>query len=72
MTINGSKVVYGSTITALLNFVIVAAVVYFVVVVGMARLQARGADAETAAPSDEAKLLTEIRDVLREQRGTRP
>jgi large-conductance mechanosensitive channel len=42
-----------------------------VVVVPMTRLQslrAKGADAETPAPSDEAKLLTEIRDLLA-QRG---
>jgi large conductance mechanosensitive channel len=67
VTVNGSKVVYGSTINALINFIIVAAVVYFVVVVpmqAMAARQAGGADAETPAPSDEAKLLTEIRDLL--------
>ncbi len=70
VTVNGSKIVYGSTITALLNFLIVAAVVYFVVVIPMTRLQRRtdrDADAETPAPSDEARLLTEIRDLLRER-----
>lgn len=70
VTVNGSKIVYGSTITALLNFAIVAAVVYFVVVVPMVRLQqrvTRDADAATPAPSDEARLLTEIRDLLRER-----
>jgi large conductance mechanosensitive channel len=69
-TVNGSKIVYGSTITALINFLIVAAVVYFVVVIPMTRLQRRSdrdADAETPAPSDEARLLTEIRDLLRER-----
>ena len=74
VTINGSKIVYGSTITALVNFLIVAAVVYFVVVVPMARVHerfARDADAATPAPSDEAKLLTEIRDVLKEQASQR-
>ena len=71
VTVNGSRIVYGSTITALINFVIVAAVVYFVIVVPMTRLAARGgeeeADADTPAPSDEAVLLTEIRDLLRAQ-----
>lgn len=70
VTINGSKVVYGSTITALINFVIIAAVIYFVVVVPMTKLQdrmKRGADADTPAPSDEARLLTEIRDLLSSQ-----
>jgi large conductance mechanosensitive channel len=67
VTVNDSKIVYGSTINALINFVIVAAAVYFFVVVPMQKLislRAREADAETPAPSDEAKLLTEIRDLL--------
>ena len=73
VTVNGSKIVYGSTITALINFLIVAGVVYFVIVVPMTRLAARrggdgDADAETPAPSDEAVLLTEIRDLLRARR----
>ena len=70
-TVNDSKIVWGSTITALIQFLIVAAAIYFVVVVPMTKLQsmhARDADAETPAPSDEAKLLTEIRDLLA-QRG---
>ena len=74
-TVNDSKIVYGSTVTALINFAIIAAVIYFVVVVPMTRLHARmsrDADAETPAPSDEARLLTEIRDVLREQSPPRP
>jgi large conductance mechanosensitive channel len=66
-TVNGSKIVWGSTLTALIQFLIVAAVVYFVVVVPFRRLEdLRGAeaDAATPAPSDEARLLTEIRDLL--------
>lgn len=70
ITINGTNVIYGTTITAILNFLIVAAVVYFVVVVPMKHVAERmgtAADAETPAPSDEAVLLTEIRDLLRTQ-----
>jgi large conductance mechanosensitive channel len=70
VTVNGSKIVYGSTINALINFAIVAAVVYFAVVVPMQAIAARrrkDADAETPVPADEAKLLTEIRDLLAEQ-----
>jgi large conductance mechanosensitive channel len=69
VTVNDSKIVYGSTINALINFVIVAAVIYFVVVVPMQALAARrkGADADTPGPSDEAVLLTEIRDLLAAQ-----
>ncbi len=71
VTVNDSKIVWGSTITALIQFLIVAAAVYFAVVVPMAKMasmRAREADAGTPAPSDEAKLLTEIRDLLA-QRG---
>ncbi len=68
VTINGSDVVYGSTITAVIDFLIVAAVIYFVIVVPMNELHRRRAteaEAATPAPSDEAVLLTEIRDLLR-------
>ena len=69
-TVNGSKIVYGSTITALINFLIVAAAVYFVVVIPVNALNARAdraAEAATPAPSEEAKLLAEIRDLLAAQ-----
>jgi large conductance mechanosensitive channel len=70
ITVNDSKIVYGTTITALVQFLIVAAAIYFVIVIPMKRISERfpsGADAETPAPSDEAKLLTEIRDLLAER-----
>ncbi len=51
-------------IAAAINFVIVAAVVYFLVVVPMNRLNERRAGTE---PTD-VELLGEIRDLLREQR----
>ena len=71
VTVNGSKIVYGSTINALINFAIVAAVIYFIVVVPMTTLATRckDADAATPAPSDEAVLLTEIRDLLAAEQG---
>ncbi len=72
VTVNDSKIVWGSTFTALINFVIVGAAIYFAVVVPMTKLmtlRARSSDAPTPAPSDEAKLLTEIRDLLAEQRA---
>ena len=59
---------YGRVITALINFVLVAAVIFFVIVKPMqviAERRARGeATDDTPAPSDEALLLTEIRDLL--------
>lgn len=68
-TVNDSKIVIGTTVTALINFVIIAAAIYFIVVVPMQKVQSRfkTADADTPAPSDEAVLLTEIRDLLRSQ-----
>jgi large conductance mechanosensitive channel len=72
VTVNDSKIVYGSTVNALINFVIVAAAIYFVVVVPLQALASRRAgatDAETPAPSDEAMLLTEIRDLMATQGG---
>ena len=69
VTINGSKVVYGSTITALIQFVIVAVAIYFIVILPMQALAARRRAGEqpvedTPVPSDETLLLTEIRDLL--------
>jgi large conductance mechanosensitive channel len=74
VTVNDSKIVYGSTINALINFAIVAAAIYFFVVAPMQALAARRgrADADTPAPSDEAVLLTEIRDLLAAQRPGGP
>ncbi len=46
-TVNDSKIVYGSTLTAIINFLIVAAVVYYVVVVPMSWLGERLEDAES-------------------------
>ena len=64
----GVVLAYGAVITALINFVIVAAVIFFVVVKPMqvmAERRARGeATDDTPTPSDEALLLTEIRDLL--------
>jgi large conductance mechanosensitive channel len=67
-TINGSTFFYGTVINALITFVSVAAVIFFVVVKPMdalAQRRRRGEPIEdTPAPSDEALLLTEIRDLL--------
>ncbi|MGH3368983.1 MAG: large conductance mechanosensitive channel protein MscL [Nocardioidaceae bacterium] len=61
----------GTWITALVSFLILAAVVYLFIVVPYNKLQARRARGdEPTPPSEEVTLLTEIRDLLREQRGT--
>ncbi len=70
VTANGSKIIIGSTITALINFVIVAAVVYFVVVVPVTKLMERrrtGQEPEVVATPEDIALLQEIRDLLRAQ-----
>jgi large conductance mechanosensitive channel len=69
VTINDSKIVYGSTVTASINFVIVAAVIYFVIVVPMNALAARRKRGEDDGPPppEDIQLLTEIRDLLKNQ-----
>jgi large conductance mechanosensitive channel len=60
----------GSVITAAINFLMIAAVVYFILVVPMNKLQERrkaGLVEEPAAPAEDVALLTEIRDLLRTQ-----
>lgn len=62
---------FGAVITAAINFLIVAAVVYFVIVLPMNKfeeLRQRGAIAEDVPPTSE-ELLAEIRDLLASQRG---
>lgn len=62
---------FGALITAAINFLLIAAVVYFVIVVPMNKLDEmqksmRGI-AEDAPASTETELLTEIRDLLSEK-----
>jgi large conductance mechanosensitive channel len=66
--VNGSVFNYGGVIDAVIKFVAYAAVIFFFVVKPMQTLSARRKAGEptddTPAPSDEALLLTEIRDLL--------
>ena len=61
----------GAFLTAVVTFVITAAVVYFAVVVPVAKLTARlrGADPAPTPVPDDVALLTEIRDLLRAERA---
>ncbi|MBP3088855.1 large conductance mechanosensitive channel protein MscL [Corynebacterium sp. sy017] len=65
---------FGAVITAAINFLIIAAVVYFILVAPMNKLAAlqakrKGVEEDKAAPASiEAELLTEIRDMLKEQK----
>ena len=67
--INGSTFRYGLVINAVIYFVSVAAVVFFAIVKPVQAIAARRAAGEATedapAPSDEAVLLAEIRDLLR-------
>lgn len=69
----GVFLAWGHVLSEAINFVLVAAAVFFLVVKPMNMLQARRRQGEesaeaTPAPSDEAVLLSEIRDLLRTQR----
>jgi large conductance mechanosensitive channel len=61
----------GIIISAIINFLITAAVIFFVIIKPanalMARMKARGEPPAPAPPTEEVKLLTEIRDSLRRQ-----
>lgn len=61
--INGALFSIGAVLTALINFLAIAAAVYFLIVLPMNKLRERNAKEEAAAPT-EVDLLTEIRDAL--------
>lgn len=66
-SINGSDPIQpGTIITAVVNFLLIAAAVYFCIVLPMNKLRERTKKEEEAAPAEptEAELLTEIRDLL--------
>ena len=67
-TINGSTFNYGIVIDATIRFVATAAAIFFLVVKPAQLVAERRSSGEavedTPAPSDEALLLTEIRDLL--------
>ena len=66
----GGEIAFGAVIGAIINFVIVAAVVYFVFVLPMNKLRPKVAEAPTG-PSD-VDLLGEIRDLLKAQAAQEP
>jgi large conductance mechanosensitive channel len=64
-----SVIDFGAIITALINFAIIAAVVYFMIVVPVKKIMERRRRGEEPQPPepDQIQLLTEIRDLLRQQ-----
>jgi large conductance mechanosensitive channel len=68
-TINGSRFASGHFLNAVISFLIIAAVIFFVIVKPLnAFLARRKAKEEPApeAPAEDVALLTEIRDLLRQ------
>ena len=65
LTVVGINV--GTFLTALITFVLTAAVLYFFVVVPYNRIRALRRDEEPAPAVSSEQLLTEIRDLLRQQ-----
>ena len=66
-----STIDFSAVITAVINFVVIAAVVYFAFVLPITKImqrRAKGKEPE-AAVITEIDVLTEIRDLLREQRS---
>ena len=71
-TLNNANFSIGLILNAIVNFLIIAAVIYFLIIVPMnrlAELRKRGDEPEPTAPAEDVLLLQEIRDLLR-QRNT--
>jgi large conductance mechanosensitive channel len=65
--VRGVEFPWASFINAIITFLLTAAVLYFLVVFPLNKLaerRARGEEPPPAAPSEEVKLLSEIRDAL--------
>jgi large conductance mechanosensitive channel len=60
----------GAWLTAILSFVILAAVVYFVIVMPYTRAKERYFPSPEPGTPEDVKLLQEIRDLLAAQQGT--
>jgi large conductance mechanosensitive channel len=66
-TIGGQQFQWAAFVNAIITFLLTAAVVYFLIVLPMNKLaerRSRGVEPPPQAPSEEIRLLTEIRDAL--------
>ena len=74
-TINGSQFLIGDFVNNIVSFIIIAAVIFFLVVkpmnIVMTRISRKTATGTPPAPTKEEVLLTEIRDALRAQNEAR-
>jgi large conductance mechanosensitive channel len=73
-TVNGQTFDWAAFINAVIFFAITAAIIYFVVVAPMNAFSERRKRGQTPpeTPPTQEELLTDIRDLLRAQRGDRP
>lgn len=68
-TINGAEIFPGIIITALVNFLLVAAAIYFFIVVPMNKLAEGRKQEEDEARPEDVVLLEEIKEILKAQRA---
>ena len=71
VTVNNADFLFGAALGAIINFVLIAAAVYFLIVLPMNTLDKRrkaGIEPEPEAPAEDVLLLKEIRDLLAARR----
>jgi large conductance mechanosensitive channel len=77
-TVHKSKFLYGDFINALISFVIIAAAIYFLVVMPLNKLAERRAarlakgDPDPTPKAEDVQVLEQIRDLLQQQATPRP
>lgn len=69
LTVNGQVFDFSGVINGIITFIITMLVLYFVFVLPMNRYRARHAQDEVDTRPADIQLLTEIRDLLSEQKG---
>jgi large conductance mechanosensitive channel len=67
ITVRGKPITYGAFLADVVNFVILAAAIYFFVVKFLGWVMHARKDQTPAPPTKEEQLLTEIRDLLKQQ-----
>jgi large conductance mechanosensitive channel len=70
--INNAQFSLGLILNAIINFLLVAAAIYFVIVMplnALAERRKRGVEPEPEAPAEDVLLLQEIRDLIRARGG---
>jgi large conductance mechanosensitive channel len=71
-TVNNAQFSLGLILNAIINFLLVAAAIYFVIVMplnALAERRKRGVEPEPEAPAEDVLLLQEIRDLIQARGG---